>query len=88
MKKILIPIAALGLAAFQGVAWADDAAAKAEVCIDCHEVEEFKGMDAEQLAAASKEANANNKMMAKATADVSAEDLQAIIAYLAAEANK
>jgi len=87
MKKTMISLAALGLFAWQGLVWAD-AAATAEECIDCHEVDEFEGMDAAALLAASKEANASNKMMAKATKDLSEEDWQAVSEYLAAEANK
>jgi mono/diheme cytochrome c family protein len=59
-----------------------------ETCIECHEIDEFEGMSAEEIATATTEANANSKQMAKATADLSAEDLQAIIDYIAAEANK
>lgn len=88
MRRILIAIVVLGLAAWQGAAWAGDAAAKAEACTDCHEASDFEGMDAAAIVSGSKEASANNKMMAKATADVSDEDLQAIAAYLAADATK
>jgi cytochrome c553 len=88
MKNLLVAVAAIMLAAFQGISWAGDAEAKAEVCIECHDVEEFEGMDGAAIMAASKEATANNQMMAKATAEVSAEDLQEIADYLAAEANK
>lgn len=88
MKKFLIAIAALGMVFFHATTWAGDAAAKAEVCIDCHDADEFEGMSADEIAAATQEANANSEKMAKATADVSAEDLKEIIDYLAAEANK
>lgn len=88
MKRMLIGVATVGLMAMQGIALAGDAAENAEVCIDCHELEEFKGMDAAALAAGVETGNANNKMMAKALADVSPEDLQGIIDHLAAEANK
>ena len=88
MKNLLIVLAALTLAAFSGVSLAGDAAAKAEVCMDCHDVEEFADMTADEVAAATAEANANSEKMAKATADVSADDLKEIIDYLVAEANK
>ncbi len=88
MKKFLIAIAALGLTAWQGFAWAGDAAEMSEACMDCHELDEFKGKDATALAEGFKTANAENKMMAKATADMSAEDIQAVIDYIASEANK
>jgi mono/diheme cytochrome c family protein len=88
MKRILISIAALGLLGLQGIAVAGDPAEMSETCIECHEIDEFEGMSAEEIAAATTEANANSKQMAKATADLSAEDLQAIIDYIAAEANK
>ena len=88
MKRMLIGVATVALMAMQGIALAGDVAEKAEVCIDCHELEEFKGMDAAALAAGVETGNANNKMMAKSLADVSPEDLQAIIDHLAAEANK
>lgn len=87
MKKSMIYVAALGLFGWHSLLLAD-AAATAEGCIDCHEVEEFEGMDAAALLAASKEANTSNKMMAKATKDLSEEDWQAVSEYLAAEANK
>jgi cytochrome c553 len=88
MKKFLISIAALGLISWHGFVLADDAAAMSETCMDCHELDEFKGKDAAELAEGYKKGIANNKMMAKATADFSAEDIQAIVAYLATEANK
>ena len=88
MKKILISMTAIGLAAFHGVAWAGDPAELAETCIDCHDVEEFEGMDAAELMAATKEANANSEKMAKASAELSEADLKAVVEYLAAEANK
>jgi hypothetical protein len=72
----------------QAPAWAADVAEMVEGCKDCHEVDEFKGMDAAKIIAASTEANAKNKKMAKATADISAEDLKAISEQLATEANK
>ncbi len=81
-------IAALGMMVWSAGALAGDAAENAEVCIDCHELEEFKGMDAAALAAGVETGNANSKMMAKAVADLSPEDLQAIVDHLAAEANK
>jgi len=87
MKKFLLSMAALGLVAAQGIAWGGDAET-ADVCIDCHELEEFKGMDAAALAAGVEKGNADNKMMAKALADVSPEDLQAVLDHIAAEANK
>ncbi|UCC15302.1 MAG: hypothetical protein JSW21_05025 [Gammaproteobacteria bacterium] len=87
MKHLLLVITAFGLVAFQGICWAGDAAEKAEACIECHDVEEFEGMSADEVAAATEEANANSKKMAKATADISPEDLKAIIDYLVAEAN-
>ena len=74
MKNFIISFTAVGLFAWHGLILAD-AGATAEGCIDCHEVDEFEGMDAAALEAAAKEANANNKM-------------QAVSAYLAAEANK
>jgi len=88
MKKLLIAMAVFGMVAWQGLAWAGDAAATAETCMDCHEMDEFKGKDAAELASEYKEGVANNKMMAKATADLSPEDVQAVIDYIAAEANK
>lgn len=88
MKNLLVVVAAIMLLAFQGISWAGDAEAKAEVCLECHDAEEFEGMDGAAIIAASKEASANNKMMAEATAEVSAEDLQAIADYLASEANQ
>jgi len=88
MKKFLIPIAALGLVAWQGFAWAGDAAEMSGVCMDCHELDEFKGKDAAAMTEAFHTANAENKMMAKATADMSPEDIKAVIDYIAAEANK
>jgi nitrate/TMAO reductase-like tetraheme cytochrome c subunit len=88
MKSTAIGIAVLGIMGWHAGALAGDAAAKAEVCIDCHELEEFKGMDAAALAAGIETGNANSKMMAKALADVSPEDLQAVVDHLAAEANK
>ncbi|MGD8533016.1 MAG: hypothetical protein PVI25_01425 [Gammaproteobacteria bacterium] len=88
MKSTAIGIAVLGMMGWHAGALAGDAAAKAEVCIDCHELEEFKGMDAAALAAGIETGNANSKMMAKALADVSPEDLQAVVDHLAAEANK
>ena len=87
MKKLLIAIAALGMVFFNATSLAGDAAAKAEVCIDCHDAEEFEGMTADEIAAATAEANANSDKMAKATADVSDEDLKEIIDYLV-EANQ
>lgn len=88
MKKILIMLGALVLGGWQSAVLAGDAAAMAEGCIDCHDMEEFKGMDAAALAEGIKTGAADNKMMAKNTADLSPEDIQAIAEYLAAEANK
>ena len=88
MKKFLIPIAAMGLVAWHGFAWAGDAAEMSEGCMDCHELAEFKGKDAAALAEGYKTGVADNKMMAKATADLSPEDVQAIIDHIAVEANK
>lgn len=88
MRSTLMGIAVLGMMALHSGALAGDAAAESEVCIDCHELEEFKGMDAAALAAGVETGNANSKMMAKAVADISPEDLQSIVDYLAAEANK
>jgi cytochrome c553 len=88
MKSTMIGIAVLAMMGWHAAALAGDAAGKAEVCIDCHELEEFKGMDAAALAAGVETGNADSKMMAKALADVSPEDLQAIVDHLAAEANK
>jgi hypothetical protein len=87
MKRIFISLTAFGLIACQGVAWAD-AAANAETCIECHDLEEFQGMDAAALAAGVEKGNADNKMMAKSIKDMSPEDLQGVVDYLAAEANK
>jgi cytochrome c553 len=87
MKKTIISLAVLGLFAWQSQVSAD-VAETAEGCIDCHEVDEFEGMDAAALEAAAKQANAENKMMAKATKDLSDEDWKAVSAYFAAEANK
>jgi cytochrome c553 len=88
MKKLLISIAALGLVAWQGMAWAGDAAEMAEVCLDCHEFSEFEGMDAAALMTATKEANAAEKEMADAVSDLSDEDLKAVVDYVAAQAGK
>jgi cytochrome c553 len=88
MKRICVSIATLGLFVLQGAAWAGDPAEMAEACIDCHDMEEFEGMDAATIVAKSADGNANSKMMAKATADLSADDLQKIAEYLAAEAAK
>jgi hypothetical protein len=88
VKKILIAVSVLGLVAWQGMASAGDAAGNAEVCLDCHEFSEFNGMDAAQLSTAIEEANKNDKDMASAVSELSAEDLQAVIDYVAAEANK
>ena len=88
MRKVLISIAALGLVAMQGSAFAGDPAAMAELCTDCHEFSDFEGMSAEDMTAAFAEAKEGTKKKAKAVGDLSAEDLAAIIAYVAAEANK
>ena len=82
MKKTMISLATLGLIAFQGLAWAD-VAANAEACMDCHEASDFEGMDAAALLAAAKEANAHEKMMAKATKELSEEDWKAVAEHLA-----
>lgn len=88
MKKVIISIAALGLAAMQGSAFAGDPAEMAELCTDCHEIADFEGMSVEDMTAAFAEAKEGNKKKAKAVADLSDEDVAAIIAYVAAEANK
>jgi len=88
MKKLLISIATIGLVAWNGLALAGDAAAMTETCMDCHEMSEFKGKDAAELEKEYHEGIAENKMMAKATADLSADDVKAILAYIATEANK
>lgn len=88
MKTILLSIATLAMCVGFGTAWGGDAAEMSEICIDCHDVEEFEGMDAGTIVSKTAEANADNKKMAKATADISAEDLQKIAEYLAAEAAK
>ena len=87
LKKTLLTIATFGLVGIQALAWAGDPAEKAEVCIDCHDVEEFEGMSVDEIVTLTAEANANSEKMAKATADLSADDLKAISAYLAAQAN-
>ena len=81
-------MAAIALIGMHGTALAGDPAEMVEACLECHEVDEFEGMSADEIVAASKEANANSKMMAEATADLSDEDLQAIAAYIAGEAGK
>ena len=87
LKKIFTIIVTFGLIGVQGAALAGGPEEMAEVCIDCHDVEEFEGMSADEIVAGTAEANENNKKMAKATADLSADDLKAISAYLAAQAN-
>ena len=66
---------------------AGDAAALSEGCLECHEfAADFEGVDAaemEELLTAQLD-NAKHK----ATAGMSAEDVKAIAAYIAAEANK
>ena len=44
-------------------------------------------MSADEIVKLTAEANANSEKMAKATTDLSADDLKAISAYLAAQAN-
>lgn len=88
MNRLLIAIATLGLIAWNSLALAGDAAEMSETCIDCHEMSEFKGKDAAELEKEYHEGVANNKMMAKATADLSPDDLKAILDYIATEANK
>ena len=87
MKKMIVPIATLILFGIQAPVLAGSPAEMAETCIDCHDVEEFEGMDAATIVSKSAEGNANSKMMAKATADISAADLQTIAEYLAESAN-
>jgi cytochrome c553 len=87
MNKILVPIATLVLFGIQAPVLAGSPAEMAETCIDCHDVEEFEGMDAAMIVSKSAEGSANSKMMAKATADISAADLQKIAEYLAESAN-
>jgi cytochrome c553 len=88
MKRLLISIATLGLVAWNGLALAGDAAEMAETCIDCHEMSEFKGKDFAELEKEYHEGIAQNKMMAKATSDLSPDDVKAILEYIATEANK
>ncbi|MCW8845563.1 MAG: hypothetical protein OQK99_06965 [Gammaproteobacteria bacterium] len=87
MKRILLTISAFGLVSLAGTAMAGDAAALSEGCLDCHEfAADFEGVDAaemEELLTAQLD-NAKHK----ATAGMSAEDVKAIAAYIAAEANK
>lgn len=88
MKKFLISIVTFGLVAWHGFALAGDAAAMSETCMDCHEMSEFKGKDAAELEKEFHEGIAENKMMAKATSDLSPDDVKAILEYIATEANK
>jgi cytochrome c553 len=88
MKKILLSFAALALMALQGTALAGDPAEMAEMCTDCHDFSDFEGMSTEEMSAAFEESKASSSKKAKAVADVSAEDVKAIIEFIAAEANK
>lgn len=88
MSKILVPIAALAMFAIQGTALAGDPAEMAEMCTDCHDFSDFEGMSAEEMSAAFEESKASSSKKAKAVADLSPEDLKAIIEFISAEANK
>jgi len=88
MKKILLSVATLALFALQGTALGGDPAEMAEMCTDCHDFSDFEGMSAEEMSAAFEESKANSSKKAKAVADLSEEDAKAVIAFIAAEANK
>jgi hypothetical protein len=85
MKKAIISFAVFGLVTWQGLAWADGAE-DAEVCMSCHELAQFQGMDAAELAAG--EASSDDEMMQQIVAGLSPEQLQAAIEYIAAQANQ
>lgn len=88
MKRTLTFVAALGLVAWQGIAWAGDAEEMTGACLDCHELSEFAGMSADELATAAKEASANDEMMAETMSTFSDEELQAIYEYIAAHSGE
>lgn len=87
MKKALITLSAMGLAAFNLSALAADGAELAEACLDCHEFAyDFEGVDAAEMEGLISARLENKKH--KATIGLSPEDVKALSEYIAAEAAK
>lgn len=87
MKKTLLSLCVIGLSSFSGTALAGDAAALAEGCLDCHEfAADFEGVDATEMKGLIEGTLENAKH--KATAGLSAEDIQALADYIASQANE
>jgi cytochrome c553 len=90
MRKLTIALLALPLATFAGAAMAADpaeGAAKAEVCLDCHDpAADFEGMSAEEIEAAIKGALAGDVKHPPGIEDIEEADAAAVAAYFAAEA--
>lgn len=91
MRKGLIALAVLPLAAFSGGALAADAAAgeaKAETCLDCHEAADFEGMSAEEIEASIKDALAGEIKHPPAISEITEADAADVAAWFAAEAGE
>lgn len=87
MNKTLLSLCAIGLSGFSGSAGAGDAATMAESCLDCHEFAvDFEGVDAAEMKELIEGTLENAKH--KATAGLSAEDIQALAEYIAAQASE
>lgn len=91
MKKLTIGLLGLPLALFAGASLAgeEEGAAKAEICLDCHDpAADFEGMSAEEIETAIKAALAGEVKHPPGLEEVEECDAAAIAAYFAAEAAK
>jgi cytochrome c553 len=89
MKKITIALLSVPMALFSAAALAGDAAAgaaKAEVCLDCHEAADFEGMSADDIAGKLKGVLAGE--VKHPDVELAEADVPDIAAYFAAEAAK
>ncbi len=91
MKKLTTLMISLPLAVFSAAALAGDAAAgkaKAEAlyCMDCHAGEDFEGMSAAEIAAATRAAMAGETSHPPGLEDVTEADVDDLAAYFYAEA--
>ena len=86
MKNLLLALVAAPLAFVGGTALAADPPAKADVCLDCHEAADFKGMSVDDLKASISGILAGQ--VEHPGVEFSESDVADIAAYFAAEAAK
>ncbi len=88
MKKLAIVALSLPLALFGAAALAADhgaGKAKAEMCLDCHEPDDFAGQSAAEIEALIRDAIAGKFKHAAEIKDLAEEDIAVVAAWFAHE---